>query len=302
VVEWRGQAKSGSHLTASSAAACGGCAGCGAPTGLCQLASAPPIQNIVPLKRVRRSDLAEFPMPAASLPRIHRVERRRCDKPPRLQVSATVAYLDTLPMLCNCIVVNNQEMITFFNSWRYPHARALHSCHTFHAKSIHTHDVNVPRTVNVPTSPRIAQATVPTRYTVAAFPMYIPTMPMLRIVNVPPAAKALACIATASVGCVAIPVPVLARGGAVCAVDFAATQARPGDMRVGRWAAASVYIAVHPLASAAAEEMLPSPPPVAAAEELLPSPPRATAEELLPQPAAAAAKAVLPSPMRAATR
>ena len=65
-------------------------------------------------------------------------------------------------------------------------------------------------------------------------------------------------------------------------------------------AAALAYIAVHPMKSAAADEVLPSAPPVAAAEEVLPSPPRATAEELLPPPPATAAEEVLLSPPRAA--
>ena len=60
-------------------------------------------------------------------------------------------------------------------------------------------------------------------------------------------------------------------------------------------AAALVYIAVHPLESAAAEEALPSP-PRATAEEVLPPPPAAAAEEVLlsPPPAAAGQMLLLP--------
>ena len=45
------------------------------------------------------------------------------------------------------------------------------------------------------------------------------------------AAEALVELAVAAVWCVAIQVPVLARGGAVCAMDLAASQTGPDDAR-----------------------------------------------------------------------
>jgi hypothetical protein len=128
--------------------------------------------------------------------------------------------------------------------------------------------------------------------------LYKPTMPMFCTVNVPPHTLQSPHFPLAAFEFVATSVLLQVRNHAVCAENLAATQAHSWDLRVGRWSAALVYIAVRPLEPAAAEELLPSP-PRAIAEGVLPSPPpAAAAEDVLPSPPCAAVVEVLLLPSR----